>query len=1043
MTFRDLAARGLRHYWRSNLAVILGIGTAAAVLAGALVVGDSVKRSLLRLALDRLGRTDLVLASSGTFFRTRLAAEIHQGAGVDTAPLIVLEALGTAGKARAGGVTVYGVDNRFFDFHGLTPPSLESRQALLSEALARELGANIGDSLVLRLDPPSSIPRETVQARKDTGGKSIRLTIAGALPSAQLGEFSLRPQQGPVRSVFVPLSRLQKELDRPDQVNTTLIALAGRAPEAVQQVIRERFQLEDLGLRLRTVNDTTLAFESDTGLLSDSLVRTANSLPAARRRPIFTWLANTIRAGSRETPYSLVSTHDGDGILLTDWLAQDLAARPGDQVTLEYFVWQDGETRTESAQFPVTGIVPLSYADRDFAPQYPGITDVDSIQDWDPPFPVDLKRIRPKDEAFWNDHRTTPKAFIPLAAAQKMWHTRYGTLSSIRFETSEPDELRVTLRTRLDPLSESLSVYPVRSESLQATNNSLDFGQYFIAFSFFLVVSALLLSGLFFRLGIEQRLREIGLLRSLGFSQGRIRLLYLTEGLVLAVAGAALGAAGAIIYSSLVLFALRTFWVDAVGTTLLRLHATPASLFAGAAGALLTGAAVILVTLRGVQKLEPRALLAGQSTPTGGPAPWKRRLLYAAVALTLALVTIVAAPREAGFFGGGTLLLVGALLAVSAWLHAPHRNLHTLKAFGWRNAAWRPGRSVLCIALIAAATFLVVATDSFRRGASASEGPYTLYAESQVPLLANPNTRAGREALLIDGRPGLEEVRFLPFRLRPGDDVSCLNLYQPRNPRILGAPAAFLTGQLEALNQPAADGILPAAVDQNSLQYTLKRRLGEVIEIAREGAPPVKLRLAVALHDTVFQSELLVSEDNFVRAFPAVEGYRVFLIQPPAAAAQRVSVDLEETLADFGFDVTSVAERLANYHKVENTYLSTFQALGGLGLLMGTVGLAAVLFRNILERRRELALLRAIGYNANDVRRLVLTENLFLLAAGLLTGALCAAVAVLPAWIARGGRPGLTLLLLPAAVLLAGVAASLAAARAAAREELLPALRSE
>ncbi|HBY62666.1 MAG TPA: ABC transporter permease, partial [Solibacterales bacterium] len=239
------------------------------------------------------------------------------------------------------------------------------------------------------------------------------------------------------------------------------------------------------------------------------------------------------------------------------------------------------------------------------------------------------------------------------------------------------------------------------------------------------------------------------------------------------------------------------------------------------------------------------------------------------------------------------------------------------------------------------------------------------------------------------------------------------------------------------------EGVVPAAVDQNSMMYTLKRKLGEIVEIPREGAAPVRLRLAVAVKDSLFQGELLVSEDHFTRTFPGVEGYRVFLIQTPAGSSQKVAGELEDALSDFGFDATPVAERLANYHKVENTYLSTFQALGGLGLLMGTIGLGAVLVRNVLERRRELALLRAVGYQAEDVRRLVLSENLFLLAAGLTVGAGCAAIAVLPAWLARGGRPGLTLLLLPVAVLVSGVVASLAAVRTATREELLPALRSE
>ncbi|HBY62664.1 MAG TPA: hypothetical protein DEH78_22815, partial [Solibacterales bacterium] len=485
-----------------------------------------------------------------------------------------------------------------------------------------------------------------------------------------------------MRAVFVPLARLQKELDRPGRVNTALVHLQGRTAEAVQQVVRERVRLQDLGLRFREVDDGTLAFESDSGLLSDSLVRAAESLPAAGRRPILTWLANRIRIGGRETPYSLVSTHGGEGILLTDWLAQDLAGRTGDEVTLEYFVWKDGEIGTESARFPVSGIVPLSYSDRDFAPQYPGITDVDSISQWDPPFPVDLKRIRPKDEEFWNRHRTTPKAFIPLEAAQRLWKTRYGSLTAIRWETGDPDEMRAALRGKIDPLSEGLAIYPVRSESLKATQNALDFGQYFIAFSIFLVVSSLLLSGLFFRLGVEQRLREVGLLRALGYRENQVRRLYLMEGLALAAVGAALGIGGAFVYSAAVLYALRTFWVDAVGTTLLQLHPSGASLGAGAAAALATAVAVIVMTLRGLRGIEPRDLLSGQTAGPGlgadATARRRRRAGGAVVAALLGCATIALAPKEAGFFGGGSLLLIASLLGISGWLAAPRHAVATL-----------------------------------------------------------------------------------------------------------------------------------------------------------------------------------------------------------------------------------------------------------------------------------------------------------------------------------------------------------------------------
>ena len=123
-----------------------------------------------------------------------------------------------------------------------------------------------------------------------------------------------------------------------------------------------------------------------------------------------------------------------------------------------------------------------------------------------------------------------------------------------------------------------------------------------------------------------------------------------------------------------------------------------------------------------------------------------------------------------------------------------------------------------------------------------------------------------------------------------------------------------------------------------------------------------------------------MSEKNFLRLFPSEEGYRMFLVDVPnRQQAAAISTVLEERLSDFGFDVVSTDERLANFHRVENTYLSTFQMLGGLGLALGTLGMAAVLLRNVFERRRELALLRAVGYNSSHFAAMVITENVLML----------------------------------------------------------------
>jgi ABC-type antimicrobial peptide transport system permease subunit len=386
----------------------------------------------------------------------------------------------------------------------------------------------------------------------------------------------------------------------------------------------------------------------------------------------------------------------------------------------------------------------------------------------------------------------------------------------------------------------------------------------------------------------------------------------------------------------------------------------------------------------------------------------------------------------------------------------------------------------LCIALIASATFIIVAVDAFRRSDQTNQndsllskmnrqhtgsGGFPLLAESLVPLVHDPNTREGRENLNLvgdEGASGLASVSFTRFRVRPGDDASCLNLYQPRNPKILAPAPGFVESNRFAfqsslaptneekqnqwllLNREFADSAVPVIADANSMTYVLHLKLGEDFVLNRPDGP-VHLRLVGSLADSIFQSELLMSEKHFLRLFPEQQGYRFFLIDTPeSVASTAIAATLEDRLADFGFDVVPTAERLANFHRVENTYLSTFQMLGGLGLVLGTLGLAAVLLRNVLERRRELALLRAVGYDSSHFALMVVAENLLLLILGLVTGTACAMLAISPVFFARGGGlPHVSLGLLLLAVLISGLAASLVATRAALRSPLLPALRAE
>jgi ABC-type antimicrobial peptide transport system permease subunit len=252
------------------------------------------------------------------------------------------------------------------------------------------------------------------------------------------------------------------------------------------------------------------------------------------------------------------------------------------------------------------------------------------------------------------------------------------------------------------------------------------------------------------------------------------------------------------------------------------------------------------------------------------------------------------------------------------------------------------------------------------------------------------------------------------------------------------------TNPWRLLERSEPDGAIPAIADANSLAYVLHLAVGDEF-VVDTGGTPIRLRIVAALDDSVFQSELIISEAAFVRAFGQQAGYRVLLIDTPAERAAAATGQVEHALSDFGVDVSSTAARLAEYHQVENTYLSTFQTLGGLGLLLGTIGLAAIVLRNVLERRRELALLRAVGYERRDFLWMLLSETGSLLLAGLMVGAACATLAIAPALLDRGGRLPISAsaMLMLIAVAAAGVVATVIAARAATAGALLQSLKSE
>ncbi|HEY2412107.1 MAG TPA: ABC transporter permease, partial [Pirellulaceae bacterium] len=376
-------------------------------------------------------------------------------------------------------------------------------------------------------------------------------------------------------------------------------------------------------------------------------------------------------------------------------------------------------------------------------------------------------------------------------------------------------------------------------------------------------------------------------------------------------------------------------------------------------------------------------------------------------------------------------------------------------------------------ALMASASFLIVAVSAFRMSPTdQGVGGFDLMAESSQPIYENLNSEAGRKDLLADKAEELAGATVLSLRLKPGDDASCRNLYQPSQPRVLGVtpqmikyfddpklPARFgwsasaAKTEEERANpwrllsaETATDQPVPVVLDQNTAMYSLRLYggVGETFAVTYGGGTKVQFRVAGLLANSVLQGSLLIGEANFKRLFPQISGYRSFLIKSPPGKSERIAGVLEDRLGDEGFDTVDARARLNDLLAVQNTYISTFQSLGALGLVLGTFGLAAVQLRSVFERRKELALMRAAGFRQGRLGEMVLLENLVLLIGGLALGAFAALVAVLPQMLLGAARvPLADLAAMLGVVLVAGVATGFIAVRATLKAPLVGALRGE
>ncbi len=1063
MNLQKLITRSFIHYLRGNILAGAGVAIATAVITGAFIIGDSLSHSLEQAVNLRLGNITHSVTAGERLFTRELGGRFAAESGKDVSTMLVAEGMAVAegGRERLNRIQVLGVDDNFGPVFGadLNNPATGPGEVIVSENLARRMQLEVGDFFQLRMKRAGVIPMNTPLVSDADQSVSRRVMVAAIAGDEEYGRFNLRVSQSAPFNVFVNIEWLNMVMGLDGMANALLISDPDEAAGELKGHLDRSWRPADANLVIENIADAgVLSISSERVFIEEHVTsRLTEKFPDSRQ--FLTYFVNSLEKGESSTPYSFVTAghrfplEPGETVI-NSWLADDLGASPGDTIRMSY--WETGPRRElveREVPLVVTGIVPVGEAVKDsvMMPHLPGLSDAGNCRDWEAGVPIVLDRIRVKDERYWDDYRGTPKAYISLEQGLELWTNRFGNLTSLWLpeDITGLEEAEQMIVSAIDPTATGFMVNELREQGLQSAAAGVDFGMLFGGLGFFVMLAGVMLFFLLLLFNLEKRSGQVTLFSSMGYPVKLIRKIYLGEGMLVALAGTLAGLVLAVLYGRLVHWALTGVWQDIVRTELLVLVVRPVSLAAGFLIGMLLALAVTYFSLN-------RYILKKPVPGAGTHSVNKRYRYAAAIILSLGGMAVLARQLITGeytdplsFFIAGGLLIPAFLLAADLFLlriRDTTRSGMSLWLLSMKNLARNRTRSLSVIILLALGIFVVIATGSHRNDAAAGDtdpaggtGGFLFVAEATVPVLYDLNLPDTKLDLNIPGN-----VEFVQFMASYADDASCLNLNEVANPRILSVDPSLLSGRFSIAagsglldradpwasletssgqtQQEPAMPVIPAIADQAVIQWGLTKRVGDTLIYNNERGEEIGLVLVGGLANSVFQGNVIVSEEHFLRHFPSVSGSSFFLIDAPRDQQEEVSEELAFIFRDHGWEMTTAVDRLNEFNSVENTYLGIFLMLGALGILLGVAGLAVVMARSISERKSEIALYVSMGYKTSQIISLIFREYLVLLAAGLAAGLPPALITALPSLLPGSESVNISfLLLLSAAIFLNGL----------------------
>ncbi|MBI9018719.1 MAG: ABC transporter permease [Phycisphaerae bacterium] len=999
------------HRWRC-IALWATAIVSMAVIVGAMLVGDTVKATLAQMADMRLGNIEYALIGGEKTFTVSLADKLNGKDGLYSSVLMTDGYCET--DSQSGQIKLLGIDDKFLSLGDDTSIKLNDDEAVINVKLADKLKIKIGDDIFLRVNRPAAMSMESPfaigpESKLSDWTVGFRITVKDILTAQQFGNFQLSNNQITPNNIMVNLNFLQEQLELPDRCN--LIVTDSKTDHS--DFIQQNLSLADMGLNLKELTSGQRQIKSD-GIFIDNSIIDAIDQSKIEYETALTYLVNSLTVGDKTCPYSMVSginkyDINDQQMVINRWLADDLQANVGDKITIKYYVIDDSrKLKVQSADFKIAKIIEMQgdAIDSDLMPDFKGFQ-TDNCTDWDPGVTIDMGDIREKDEKYWDNYRGTPKAFITLKAAQTIWANRFGTITTIRFN----DQIDAKqLEAMLVDTQKTFKLTPVKKLANNAVNNSMDFGGLFIGLSMFVIFAAMLLTNIVFTLNADKRHQEFGLLWSMGFATAQVRAIILLEVFIIILLAMPFGIVGGILYTKTMLTGLQGQWATATGGIDLELAINFSTIMTALAISIIC---LLLAVWRKINKIAKQQLKETIDATNSTSKNLKRKriaLILTGIGIIIIglLACLKASPMIYMATAGAWLLTLTSLTALLFIPRSKIKLSQTIFQLSLRNSQIQVGRSISLIIMLAIAVFMVIAVGAYRltvpkdiANRQSGTGGFAYIGQTSIPIYHDLNSPEAKKVYGFESK--LNDIVMM--RVKPGDMADCLNLNRPQRPMILAVQPEQLAKrsafefvdkkQNWTLIQAGDDYTIPAIADYGTLMWALGKKVGDTITVTDDNGDTIKIEFVGALKGSTLQGAIIIAQDQFLKHFSNIAGFNMLLIDA-SSQQEKTKAKLQASLLELGLNITDSKTRLTELLAVENTYRAIFQLLSTLGILLGGLGLAILTICNVIDRKRQLLIMRACGFNKPQLRIMLITELGTIIIAGIAIGLISGLIAILP-----------------------------------------------